>query len=145
MKQTRVEFKQKCFLVYSELKSCVVSGLPIQMAFCLAPTCKNEIENLEHILTSCPSLEESRMRLHATWLTKAVSTPFLHQLLVIILWSSPKLFFMFMLDPSTHPEMIALDQKYGNWIMKETFYLTRTWCQTLYKQRLQNLGRFDLG
>ena len=94
--------------------------------FCLAPSCKNEVEGLEHILTSCPSLAESRMRLRATWLTKAASTPFLHQLLVTILSSSPELFCMFVLDSQHIQKWLPLTRYMviGSWKKPSTWLAT---------------------
>ena len=112
--------------------------------FCLAPQCENEVEDIEHILTRCKSLEGPRKRLHSAWMAKATTDTHLHQLIIKVLASTPDQFCQFVLDPSNHPEVISLTQKHGESILKNTFYLTRTWCHTLYKERLKVLGRFEL-
>ena len=112
--------------------------------FCLAPTCEEEPEDIIHILTGCRSLEDSRRRLRATWLSTAASNPYIHQLLVQILATPQPKFCQFVLDPSTNPEVINLNQNYGNNILKDLFYLTRTWCHTMYRERLKILGRYNL-
>ena len=112
--------------------------------YCLAPTCHEIVEDIEHILVRCPSLEDSRRRLRSTWLCKAASEPLIHQLLVQVLAAHTEEFSQFVLDPSTNPEVITLSQKYGLNIHKNLFYLTRTWCHTLYKERLKILGRWKL-
>ena len=112
--------------------------------FCLAPTCKNIIEDIEHILVGCPALKSARSRLVSLWETKSVSYPILHQLITTILVSSEESFCQFVLDPSVHPLTISLNQKYGNQILKELFYLTRTWCFTVYKERMTIQGKWNL-
>ena len=56
--------------------------------YCLAPKCKEVVEDIEHIRTICKSLETSHVRLRASCFTKAAANPHLHQLLIQILVSS---------------------------------------------------------
>ena len=109
--------------------------------FCLAPTCTGVVEDIEHILLECSSLEDTRARLRSTWLAKSATNPFLHQLLIKILVSAPPTLCQFLLDPSTLPEVIALTQIHGDNILRDVFYLTRTWCYSVYKSRQRILGR----
>ena len=80
--------------------------------FCLAPTCVNKVEDLEHILCTCKALAAPRKRLQSAWLTKASSNPHLHQLLINVLASPPDQFCRFVLDPSNHPDVISHSEKW---------------------------------
>ena len=112
--------------------------------FCLAPSCMETIEDLEHILTTCKSMETTRVKLRASWLTNAATNPLTHQLILRVICFSTKEFTQFILDPSTNPEVIRLQQIHGFKILKNIFYLTRTWCHTIHKERLKALGRYNL-
>ena len=48
----------------------------------------------------------------------------------------------FILDASVHPSVITLVQTYGQDILMPIFYLTRTWCYSLHRERLKLLGLF---
>ena len=112
--------------------------------FCLSPSCDSIPEDIEHILSSCQGLETTRQSLRSAWLTNAATNPLIHQLIVRIISASSEDLCQFILDPSTHPDVINLCQIHGNKILDNIFYLTRTWCHTLHKKRLKILGRFNL-
>ena len=48
----------------------------------------------------------------------------------------------FLLDCSIIPAIILLRQSHGVEILSELFYLTRTWCYSLHRERLRQLGRW---
>ena len=75
--------------------------------FCLAPRCTGVVEDIEHIVLECSSLEDTRVRLRSTWLAKSATNPFLHQLLIKILVSAPPTLCQFLLYPSL-PEVILI-------------------------------------
>ena len=49
----------------------------------------------------------------------------------------------FLLDCSTLPEVIALRQNQGDWVLDKLFYLTRTYCYSMHKARLRILGKWQ--
>ena len=117
---------------------------PNKDGYCLAPECHQVVENIEHILVSCKALEVKRTKLRSLWLSKAAQSPRLHQLVISVLSSSEEEISGFLLDPSVHPETIRLHQLHGDIIHSDLFYLTRTWCHSLNKERLKNLGRWNI-
>ena len=110
--------------------------------YCLLETCHNVFEDLEHMLISCPALEDTRIKLHRLCSSETVHCPPLHQFVLCILSSPPSIQTKFILDSSSFPEVISLRQTFGNEILERIMYLTRTWAFTIHKHRLQKLGRW---
>ena len=111
--------------------------------YCLLPSCNAQIEDLAHILVSCPSLNHIRTNLlHFTkqYLTQ-IPEDALQQITSLASPSSP-LFMDFLLDCSTVPCVIVLVQKFGPELLHDLFHLSRTWCYSLHKERLKLLGRW---
>ena len=95
--------------------------------YCLLPSCTAQIEDLAHILVSCPSLNHIRTNLlHFTkqYLTQ-IPEDALQQISSLASPSSP-LFMDFLLDCSTIPCVIVLVQKFGPELLHHLFHLSRT-------------------
>ena len=109
--------------------------------FCLAPTCENELETIEHILIHCCAYIECKRRLYSLWL----STPsrVVQKLALGALCSETKYLLQFILDCSVLPPVILATQTHGTGILKELFYLTRSWCFSIHRQRMKMLGRWN--
>ena len=106
---------------------------------CPAPGC-HEPETLEHLLLSCRYYDQSRLKLKRLW--GCTKEPLLSDLLLEVL-SGPAIdLVQFILDASVHPTVIRLVQTYGHEPLVTIFYLTRTWCYTLHRERLKLLGHF---
>ena len=54
--------------------------------------------------------------------------------------SEPDDFLSFLLNPSTHPLVIALSQQLGKQATDELCFLTRSWLYTLHCARFRALG-----
>ena len=108
--------------------------------FCLAPTCAQVPESLEHILLYCPSYQSSRSKLVKLW--QATRIPAITNVISSVLAQSGDTLVQFLLDPSTHPLLIRMSQDYGQEPLKIVFHLTRTWCFTIHKYRAKLLGRW---
>ena len=48
----------------------------------------------------------------------------------------------FLFDASTHPDVISLQQIYGDEPLQIVFHLTRSWCFAVHKQRAEVLGNW---
>ena len=107
--------------------------------FCLAPTCMETQETLEHILISCPSYDQTRLKLRRLWLESP--SPINH-LVSSVLTSSPSSMMQFLLDASTHPQVITLAQLYGDQPLQIVLHLTGSWCFSIHKERARLLGRW---
>ena len=108
--------------------------------FCLASTCTQIEESLEHILLHCPSYHPARNKVVKLW--KSTKSPIILQLTNTVLAGSSANLLQFILDPSTNPVVIRMSQEYGQEPLKIVFHLTRTWCFSIHKSRAKLLGRW---
>ena len=112
--------------------------------FCLTPSCNGQdiMEDIEHILASCKSLAPTRVRLAEFTSNYVKNIPVLAQLVLELSQPTHKLFVQFLLDCSAIPSVITLTQLHGKHILSHLFKITRTWCYSIHKKRLQILGRW---
>ena len=109
--------------------------------FCLAPSCQNQLETVEHILINCSSYIETKRRLYSLWLSTTNKTVL--RLVLQALSSETDYLLQFILDCSVLPSVILATQSNGNHVLKELFYLTRSWCFSIHRQRMKYLGRWN--
>ena len=105
---------------------------------CRVPGCSGVPGTLGHIVTrECPGLANAYTRATAIWISFLRDN--LHLLPIISYFSNadPLVFLSFLLDPSTHPPVIALAQKSGSLIIDQLCYMTRTWLFYIHKERLK--------
>ena len=96
-----------------------------------------------HILVTCPSLSTKRKGLQDFFASYVMANSHLKSTVNAFLSSSdPSFQTQFLLDCSVVPEVIRLRQSYGCSILYGLFYLTRTWCYSLHRERLRQLGRW---
>ena len=103
--------------------------------------CLQAPETIEHILISCISYKETKKNLYNLWLSTKI--PIVYQLVLSALSSDKKYLLQFILDCSVLPIVIRAAQEHGYIIYEELFYLTRTWCFAIHKQRMKSLGRWN--
>ena len=72
-----------------------------KLGVCLAPTCVNQGESIEHILIFCPAYVLARERLKLLWLS--FEDPVIHGLVSNTLLDPPEKFMQFLLDCSVIP------------------------------------------
>ena len=108
---------------------------------CLAPTCTNKLETTEHILVHCKYYINCKRRLYSLWLS--TTNKIILALVLEALSSESQYLVQFILDCSVLPSVIKATQAYGAGILKELFYLTRSWCFSLYRERMKLLGRWN--
>ena len=106
---------------------------------CSAPDCA-DLETLEHILVFCPYYNQTRLKLRRLW--KSSTNADILQLVSLALSGPPLDLVQFILDPSVNPSVITLTQVYGSEPLLLIFYLTRTWCFSIHRERAKLLGRF---
>ena len=108
--------------------------------YCQSSTCNSVVETVEHILIHCGAYSSCKKHLYSLWLSS--TNPVVNGLVVEALSSDTAYLLQFILDCSVLPSVIIATQKHGFVILKELFYLTRTWCFSVHKQRMKMLGRW---
>ena len=112
---------------------------------CLLDSCRFDgiPDELEHIIYSCKGLAVTRKRLFNFTYNYISDKPELKHIIDKYLGESEVQFCQFIVDCSVQPLVIANYQLYGKSILYNLFYITRTWCYSLHKERLHQLGRFN--
>ena len=103
--------------------------------------CNEGIETIEHILITCVAYQETKGNLFRLWLSTA--NPIVYELVLGALSSDRQYLLQFLLDCSTIPSVIKAAQIHGFEVYNELFYLTRTWCFSIHRQRMKGLGRWN--
>ena len=100
------------------------------------------VESPEHILLACPAYRKTRVNLISSCLK--VTNPVSHSLVLgFILSNSTQSIMQFLLDSSCIPQVIKMAQLYGDTIYNDLFYLGRTWCFAIHRERLKRLCRWN--
>ena len=112
---------------------------------CLLDACKAKkvSDDLEHILFSCDGLAETRKRLLTFTTDYIYDKPEIQPIVAKYLSESKFEFCQFLVDCSVQSLVISSYQLYGKPIHDHLFYITRTWCYSLHRERLRQLGRFN--
>ena len=111
---------------------------------CTNQACYTEgmVETLEHVLLNCQAYSDTRLKLETVSLK--LSDPISHRLVITHLYLSPSSVQMqLLLDCSVIPDVISARQKYGQIIFDNLFYLGRTWCFSIHRERLKRLGQWQ--
>ena len=109
--------------------------------FCLSPTCTEQVETVEHVLVECGAYNLCKARLYSLWL----STPNKAALRLVLeaLSSETSYLLQFILDCSVLPSVRSAVEINGPQLLKDLFYLTRSWCFSVHRQRMKMLGRWN--
>ena len=110
---------------------------------CTFLSCKQRstVETPEHILLECPAY--SATRLHLISLCLNVKNPVSNYIVTNLLLSTSTNQMQFLLDCSPIPLVIHLAQLHGDQIFNDLFYLSRTWCFAIHRERMKRLGRWN--
>ena len=99
------------------------------------------VESPEHILLVCSAYHHTRLNLIAAALRTRNQTS--HTLFIKHLFSNEKKMMQFLVDPSSIPEVISCAQSSGSDIYNDIFYIGRTWCFSLHRERSKRLGKWN--
>ena len=111
---------------------------------CLLPLCSS-LETpgtLEHLLLFCPSLATKRSDLLNLAVRVATEHPVLSNILDQFLFKQqePTATIQLLLDCTSIPEVILTKENYGPMIRDRLLYLGRTWCYSIHRDRMTQLG-----
>ena len=106
---------------------------------CLENGC---IESIEHILLTCPAYISTGSSMID--LISSVKNPVSMSLAKAFIQSNSKsTILQFLLDCTSIPEVVSAVQQLGEAIYSDLFYLTRTWCYCIHKERMKRLGKWN--
>ena len=100
-----------------------------------------QVESREHILLHCSAYSATRTKLIATCLR--VQDSVTHSLITGFLLGQKQRLMQCLLDCSVIPEVICAAQCYGDHIYENLFYLSRTWCFSLDRERMKRLKKWN--
>jgi hypothetical protein len=111
----------------------------------LTPGCSGQhIGSLEHLLLFCPALTEARSGIIKLCLTVASESDDLRNIIYTMLsGQTVEKVMQFILDCSTMPEVIRLSQNSTQDTLERLFYISRSWCYTMHRTRMNKLGLFQ--
>ena len=115
-----------------------------ETGMCRVPGCTGDAPGtLLHLATGqCPGLAGAYASAVAHWTAFLQVHPLLLPLFQVITSSSPEVFLGFLLGPSTEASVIPLAQAYGQDIVNQLCFMTRSWLFTLHRERLKKLGHW---
>ena len=110
--------------------------------YCLLPSCTPQSDgSLEHILLYCPALHAARTRMFNLCHKVSKESEELSTLINIVLQSDDEMLRMqFLLDCTTIPAVIRITQLSGTDTRDRLLYIGRTWCYSIHRERMNQLG-----
>ena len=112
--------------------------------FCQLHPDEPMVGDLEHHLVCCPALEERRALIFEYWDTITATSLPARSIINTFKLAPLKIFMQFILDCSVLPEVISAEQKYGKVILNLLFKATRTYCYSMYRERMKRLDMWSL-
>ena len=112
---------------------------------CTLPGCADDsIGSVEHILLKCSALQLTRQKMLNLAQCVASSYPPVKDVIAKALSSQDhKETMQFLLDCSCLPQVVTLQQMYGCEPLQYLFYVTRTWCYSIHRRRMDLLGLYQ--
>ena len=114
------------------------------LGLCTASPCREDevIESPEHVLLYCPAYTSTRLNLLSLCLQLEHEVS--HTLIVsYLLGKSEQQLMQVLLDCSSLPPVITAAQTHGPQIFNDLFYIGRTWCFSIHRERLKRLHRWN--
>ena len=114
---------------------------------CLLPGCSGTaLGNLEHLLLHCPALQSTRLRMMQLSLSVTSMYPPVADILILLHNSctyDKRLAMQLILDCSAMPAVISLTQSHGPDVLHYLFYVSRNWCYSVHRKRMDLLGLYQ--
>ena len=114
------------------------------LGLCTASPCLEEqvVETPEHVLLYCPAYTATRHNMLSLCLQLQHGVS--HSLMVsYLLGKSEEQLMQALLDCSSLPPVISAAQEHGTKILSDLFYIGRTWCFSIHRERLKRLHHWN--
>ena len=102
-----------------------------------------EVGDLVHHLLLCPVLADRREMIFEYWETLVASSQPCKDIINFVKSAPITTFMQFILDCSVMPQVISAKQIHGDSIHKILFKASRTYCYSMYRERLKRLDRWN--
>ena len=112
----------------------------------LSPDCKDVVEDLPHVIKTCPALNQVRVSLSdytRKYTKEKVDKKDIRDLILTLSNPTSPYFFQYLLDCSCLPPVVQLVQQHGRDALHHLFAVSRTWTFVLHRERLKILGRWN--
>ena len=113
---------------------------------CILAYLRTAIGNLEHLLLHCPALQSTRLRMMQLSLSVTSMYPPVADILILLHNSctyDKRLAMQLILDCSAMPAVISLTQSHGPDVLHHLFYVSRNWCYSVHRKRMDLLGLYQ--
>ena len=121
----------------SAIQSCLIS-----------PECKNILEDLQHIIKTCPALQPTRLKLSEftkEYTEKKIDNEEVRKLILSMTTLTHPQYMDYLLDCSCLPPVVSLVQRLGvEEVLPHLFTISGTWLFVLHRERLKLLGRWNV-
>ena len=108
--------------------------------YCQLETCSEEVGNLEHLLISCPGLEQVRSRMREMILSRTRLLFPLKVFIARIFESPPAIQMQFLLEPLAFNLISHFCELYGQTVLVLVYYCVRTYVYYVFRQKQILLG-----
>ena len=105
--------------------------------FCQLHPQDQQVGDLAHHLLLCPALADRRSLVFEYWNTLTAESPPCREIVSTVMDAPQEIFMLFILD------CIHARQLHGDTIHKILFKATRTYCYSMYRERLKRLDRWQ--
>ena len=114
--------------------------------YCLIPACipTQSPGSLEHLLLHCTALRDTRQKLVSLCHRMSLGNLTLSTILLPALDSDDeKELLQLILDCTAVPEVVTVTQETGIEVRDKLLYLGRTWCYSVHRERMNQMGLFS--
>ena len=112
---------------------------------CRIPGCSGQLAgSLEHILLYCPALQTTRTKMVNFCFEIANQSADIQDIVSTVLTSpNHTILTQFLLDCSALPAVINLKQTHGLQPLQHLFRMSRNWCYSIHRRRMELMGLFQ--
>ena len=114
-----------------------------KLGYCLLPACTSSQSQgtLKHLLLHCVALQETRLKLHSLCNNLSLGNATIAAILKSTFESDNENdVLQLILDCTTLPEVIKVTQESSTEVRDKLLYLGRTWCYSIHRERLNQMG-----